>query len=74
MCRRCWEEWCALCDRDHTLLPPWASRNGDALTGAILGAFLGYLGGHLLAGPDVALWGMLAGGACGMAIGWGRGR
>ena len=55
-------------------MPPWADQRADALTGGILGAFIGYFGGHLLAGPDAALWCLLAGGACGMAIGWGRGR
>lgn len=53
-------------------MPPWAERRSDALAGAVIGATLAYFAGHLLAGPEVACWGLLAGAALGARIGWGR--
>lgn len=71
-CRHCWVEACAEADRDRRVMPPWAERRSDALAGAVIGATLAYFAGHLLAGPEVACWGLLAGAALGARIGWGR--
>lgn len=73
-CRHCWVEACAEADRDRTKLPPWARRNSDCLTGMIVGAFVGYFGGHLLVGREECLWGLLLGALLGALAGWGRSR
>lgn len=74
MCRDCWVEACAEADRDRRVMPPWADRRADCLSGMVFGAFVGYFGFHLLCGPTGGAWGLLLGATLGALIGWGRER